>query len=345
MMPQPPAKATGCGTGPRVRARAVLRGRLSGGRLALLLALVAFAPPGRAQEGDAIAIINGEPLSRTKVVDTLLESHGLRIMQQHIALELARQETRRRGLSVTAGDIEAQVRRAIEEIVPPTDAAGVDLNEETKRRALRQLLDEKCLTMTEFLLAMERNAHLRKLAEQEVQVTEATLREEFARTYDEKVEVRDIVIPAGEQRTLQEVLSRLGRGEEFAEVARLLSTHRESAARGGLLAPFTFGEPSLPPALRELAFTLKPGEVSTPTQTGDMIHVLRVERRIPPEGVRFEDVKEQVAARVRERAIRQKSVALMNRIFEQAQIRVLDKRLAGEFEELRKQQRAGGPTP
>ena len=45
--------------------------------------------PACAQDGDAMAIVNGQPISRKQVVDKLIETHGLAVLQQMIALDLA----------------------------------------------------------------------------------------------------------------------------------------------------------------------------------------------------------------------------------------------------------------
>ncbi len=326
---------------------AVGRRSMWGAALVALPGMIWLLPArAAAQDGDAIVIVNGQPIPRRKVVDLLMETRGLEIMQQVIAVELAKQETRRRGLQVTEADVEAQYRRALDEIVPGSDADNVPLTREAKERALQTILQQRCLTMPEFMLAMERNAHLRKAAEQEFRVTEATLREEFARRYGEKVEVRHIQLPASDTRALHEALDDLGRNVDFAEVARRLSVNRETAERGGLLTPFAFNAPDeeVPAALREVAFGLAPGQVSAPTLTDRMIHILKLERRIAPEGVQFEDVRGEVEGRLRERVLQQNMNALISELFQKAKINVLDRGLKREYEALLDQfsQEAGG---
>ncbi|MFH1748915.1 MAG: peptidylprolyl isomerase [Planctomycetota bacterium] len=312
----------------------------------LLLATVLMVMPAVwAADGDALVIINGRPISRKKVVDMLMESRGLQIMQQLIALELAKQETGRRGIEVTAADVQAQFRRAVNEIIPERDANGVAMDEAQKEHALQLFLQQKCLTRPEFEVAMERNAHLRKVVEQEFRVDEATLREEFARTYGARVEVRHIQFNAGDTTAVNEALDLLSRGVEFAEVARRVSVNTQTAANGGLMAPFTFEDETIPAALRETAFSLEAGQRSNPTLVGNMIHILQLERRIPPAEVRFEDVRSEVEARLRQRVVHQRMNELISDLFRQAQIRVLDPKLKREFEKMLSEQAAGGvPT-
>lgn len=215
------------------------------------------------------------------------------------------------------------------------------MDEAAKRRALQTLLEQRGLSLAEFRLSMERNAHLRKLVEQSVVITEQTLREEYSRTYGEKVQVRHIQV--AESSDLNEVLNRLNRGDDFAVVARELSRNPESAAKGGELPAFAFDEASIPPVLREAAFALKPGEVSSPIRVEKWFHILKLERRIAPENVRFEDVKPQVEQALRERVIPQEMNRKATELYQQAKIKVIDAKLRDQYEELQKKAAAAQP--
>ena len=294
-------------------------------------------PPAHGGGNGTLVIVNERPLSRQKIVDVLMDSYGLRIMQQLVFLELAKQETRRLGLTVSEADVREQLNRAIEDIAPGTNAHDAGLNTDAKRQALEGFLELRCLTMTEFMVAMERNAHLRKAVETDFRVDEATLREEFARIYGEKVEVRHIQVEATDTPRLHEVLDLLSHPDaDFAQVARQLSTNPKTAARGGLMEPFTFIDKKIPTALREVAFSLSIGEVSSSTLTGKMIHILKMERRIPPTDASFEEVRNEVERQLRERVAHQKMNELITKLFEQANIRVLDRKLKREFDQLLK---------
>ena len=302
-------------------------------------------PPAHGGGDGTLVIVNERPLSRQKVVDVLMDSYGLRIMQQLVFLELAKQETRRLGLTVSEADVQRQLDRAIDEIAPGTNTHGADLNTDTKHQALEAFLELRCLTMAEFMIAMERNAHLRKAVETDFHVDEATLREEYARIYGEMVEVRHIQVEATDTPRLHEILELLARPDaDFAQIARQLSTNPQTSARGGLMEPFTFTDKDIPAALREVAFSLTPGEVSSSTLTGKMIHILKMERRIPPTDASFEDVRNEVERQLRERVAHQKMNELITKLFEQANIRVLDRKLKREYDQLLKNTAQVQPT-
>ncbi len=302
-----------------------------------------FGPAARADDGDALVIVNGQPISKRRVVDVLLESHGLGVMQQLIALELAKEETRRLKLSVGEADIERENVRALERIAPQANAAGKALTPAERRQSLDGLLREKGLTLVEFRLAMERNAHLRKAVEQGFEVTEATLREEFARLYGEKVEARHIQV--GDVNGLHEALNRLDQGHDFAEIARTVSENQETAANGGLLAPFAFNDEAIAPVLREAAFSLKPGEVSKPIRVARWWHIVKLERRLPAADVTFEAVRDQVEQALRDRVLPQEMNRRLTALFQKAQIRVLDSKLKDQFERLMRENATPDATP
>ncbi len=309
---------------------------------ALAISLSVAVASVRAQDGDAIAMVNGDPISRKQMVDALLEAHGVQMLQQMIVLQLAKAESARLKLHVTTDDVEKEFQRAVDKIAPGVDANGKALTQEEKLQALDMLLQRKGLTMVEFRLGMERNAHLRKAVEQSVHIDEALLREEYARLYGERVEVRHIQI--GDQAALATALNRLAAHEDFAEIARTLSQNPDSASHGGLLPPFTFTDDEMAPALREQAFKLKPGEVSPPIQVGRWFHILTLERRIPASGPKLEEVRDKVQQSLRDRIVGKQMNQLITELFKKANVRVLDNGLRLRYEKILRESTLVEPT-
>ena len=327
--------------------------RLSGFRCAWFLCLAGVVLIGlcwpvaaRAADGDAVAIVNGRPVSKHKMVSVLMDGYGLQVMQQLIVLELAKAETQRLGLPVVLADVDAEYDRALDRIAPEISEDGKRLSPEERRQSLEFLLQQKNISMAEFMLGMERNAHLRKVVERDFRVDEATLHEEYARTYGEKVQLRHIQIPVGDSNTLYEVIKQLEQGTDFADVARGTSQNPDTAPRGGLMEPFTFDDPEIAPALREQAFAMKPGEmVTAPLKIGRWWHVVKLEGRIPPAGSSFDEVRDQVEERMRERVIPEKMNTLVGELFNRANIRVMDSSLRRKFNKLMEENRVQAPNP
>jgi foldase protein PrsA len=293
------------------------------------------------QDGDAVVLVNGRPITKSQMVNLLMEARGLQIMQQLIVLELAKEETRRLKIRVTPDDVQREFERALTKIAPAVDAKGQALSAEEKQKSLEMLLQQKGVTLTEFKIGMERNAHLRKVVERSFHIEEATLREEFARVYGERVEVRHIQV--GDMARLHEALNRLEKGVDFGDVARAVSQNPDTASSGGVLAPFAFNEEVVAPILREAAFSMKPGEVSKPIRVGPWWHILKLERRLPAPDVRFEDVREQVEQSLRDHAVPDQMNRLIMDLFAKADVKVLDANLKQKYDKLLKENAALAP--
>jgi parvulin-like peptidyl-prolyl isomerase len=303
----------------------------------IIAAIATIVPMGRAQDDSgAIAYVNGRPIARDTLVETLIEARGLEILQQLIFLELAKQEARSLGLEVTNADIRAEIERTLNSMVPPDADNDPTQNAQNQRQALERVLADRRLSETEFEIGMERNAYLRAIVEREFSVNEATLREEFFRTYGGQAQVRHIQIAKRNRAALHEVQTRLKAGDDFAAVARELSQNAETAPRGGELAPFSFNasDEQVPAIVREAAFSLAEGETSNPLDVGYSYQIIKLERRIPPRNVRFEEVRDEVLQQMRERVVPELMEQKMVALFERAGIRVLDRDLRQDYRKM-----------
>ncbi len=303
------------------------------GWVGLIAALVAV-PGAWADDGKALAYINGVPIEREEVVDLLMEAHGLSVLQQIIVLKLAKQETHRAGIKVTSADVREEFERALNRIAPDHELGENALDDRDKRQTLEMILDQKGLSLAEFMVGMERNAHLRKIVERDFHVDEPTLREEFARTFGERVEIRHIEVRNGPmaQARINDVQTRLQRGDDFATVARELSENTETAPSGGLWRPFTFGDRDIPAIIRERSFALSAGEYTGPIKVESAFQFIQLQRRMAPENARFEDRRAEVEIRLRDRVIPELMSELATELFQKAKIQILDRRLKDAYQ-------------
>jgi len=89
----------------------------------------------------------------------------------------------------------------------------------------------------------------------------------------------------------EDIMARIKKGEDFADLARKYSKD-DSSAKGGEWGWYKKGE--LNPLLDKEAFSIKAGEVTKPVVIGDMIFILKVEEK-KPEGIqKIDDVREQI---------------------------------------------------
>lgn len=89
--------------------------------------------------------------------------------------------------------------------------------------------------------------------------------------------------------------------EKFAELAKERSTDTASAQKGGDLG--MFGQGRMVPEFEAAAFALKPNEISDPVKTQYGYHVIMITERKEGEQKPFDQVKEQIKAMLRNKAM------------------------------------------
>ncbi|MGH7179383.1 MAG: peptidylprolyl isomerase [Tepidisphaeraceae bacterium] len=272
----------------------------------------------RTAEADpVIATLDGKPIVMSQLEKPLIEAYGLNMFMKIAQLDLIRQQAAEQNITVTSADVQAEtdryvrslfnedkdpVLRQLTEELEKAERAGDQTKSNSVRdeikaeraRLLDQLLTQQRVSKPDFEMVMETNTYLRKIAEPIVEksITDDMLQQAFLMNYGEKVQVRHIACA-----NLQEVAEarrRIAAGEPFAQVARELSRNKQSGAVGGELPQFSRNTPGFPQSFKDVAFVLKAGEVSDPVFADNAYHLIKLEARIAPKVVKFEDVKEGV---------------------------------------------------
>lgn len=286
--------------------------------------------------GDAIALVNGTAISRSAWVNLLIESHGLRVLDGLILLNAAKQRATQMGLTVSTQDIQAEHDKAVQRLAsPPGSEEGPTLDAAAARKLLNEFLRAKNISRPEWQMRMEQRAYLSKIAEAEVgrmEITDDMLRQQYERTRGEKVQIRYIRL--GSLAAVTRAKALLAEKKDFELVARQMSEHEWTAANGGLMPPFSRNDPGIPPLIREAAFKMKPGEVSTALQEQNAYHLIRLERRIPAGIMSFELAdKKALRASLTADLVRQRQEDLEGELFRSAVTDIRDPRLRAQFEQ------------
>lgn len=246
---------------------------------------------------EPIALVNNRAITLEQLQRPLVEAYGLNFLLHLVQLEYAKQMATAAGVTVTPKDIDYERTQSALALFRQS-FENADMSEEEKVKEAERLIDpflaNQRLSRQEFDMAVETSAYLRKLAEPGLRekISEENLQQAFKIMYGERVRVRHIQVRNA--RELAEVQRMLGEGKAFEAVAMELSIDARSRAQGGLIRPFSMAEPMWPQAFKEAAFALKePGELSQPVSTGDSIHLIKLEQKIPPNSaVKFEDHRE-----------------------------------------------------
>jgi peptidyl-prolyl cis-trans isomerase C len=104
----------------------------------------------------------------------------------------------------------------------------------------------------------------------------------------------------------EELLARIRKGADFAELARKYSEDQGSAGKGGRLQEFGHGE--LAPAFEAAAYALSPGQVSEVVETPFGFHIIQLDKRIPSRKLSFEEVR----GHIEQYLLSQKQAAALN---------------------------------
>lgn len=234
-----------------------------------------------------IARVNGQPITQDELDKPLIEGYGLNVLLNLVQLDLVKQQANRESITVTPADIAAEKQMTVQKMFGGDGGADSD-------SLLDQFLTQQHISRPEFDLVIETNAYLRKLAQPLVSktISEKDLKLAFGAMYGETVKVRDITL--SNLREVAEAKRRLASGETFQQVAREMSRDPNTAPLGGELPPFSRQSMAVPQVIRDVAFTLAPGQVSDAIDAGPAYHLLQMEERIAPKAVKFDDVKEAV---------------------------------------------------
>lgn len=278
-------------------------------RLALLAALLAI-PAARPVTAEPIATVGNAAVDREQLVEVLLEAEGLNVLMNLLVMELAEQKAIDAGYRVTDAELQQERRKTLSLMFENGEA----LSDEDREELLRQYLQRENASAAEFDIVLKTNAYLRAVARPLVreEITEEILETFFNVQYGEKVRVRHIALTNLEE--VRDAQRRLREGQSFEAVARDMSINPRSGAEGGMMRPFTRQTIGMPDAFKQVAFELEVGQVSDPVQAENAFHLIKLEERIPPRLVKFEDVKEALREQLADEYVQNQIVLLRRQL-------------------------------
>ncbi len=224
-----------------------------------------------------------------EIKETGLENLKRAYLDQVIERKLLVQEARRLGLRVSPKDLD----QAISEI--KKDYPGEGFGEK---------LGLKGMTLEEWKARLEEKLLAEKVMRSAMQFQEKIDEKETFRYYEEhrssfrlarKVRARQIVLADGEEAI--QVVKRLKKGESFEKVAMEKSLGPEKVL-GGDLGYFSQGEK---PVEFEHVFDMEVGTISDVIKSPYGYHIFKLEEKIEPRQVSFEEAKLGILQELRHR--------------------------------------------
>ena len=122
---------------------------------------------------------------------------------------------------------------------------------------------------------------------------------------------------ADARKKIEDIQKQLKQGQEFSELASKLS-EGPGREKGGDLGFFRRGQRVGP--FEDVAFGLKPGEVSDIVETQFGYHLIKVTDRKPEQMVRFEEVEDKISQYLKQEKVRQEVYQYIQKLKESAKI-------------------------
>jgi len=238
------------------------------------------APTAQKEQPQVVAVVNREPITREELKKECLRHYGEEVLESIVNKYLIMEECQRRGIMVTTEEVDAEIARMATRFGIPVETWFKLLKDE---RGIKP--DQYKRDIIWPMLA------LRKLAGDRLLVAEEELRREFESRYGPAVKARMIVVSKRE--TAEAIRAEAAANpDQFGELAKKFSEDAPSASLKGLIQPIRkhVGQKEI----EEIAFALKPGEVSQVISIANQYIILKCEDQLPPAKVRFEDVKGEI---------------------------------------------------
>jgi len=207
----------------------------------------------------AVAMVNGERITRKAFLDKLESQAGAQILQEMINETLLAQEAKKAGVSITQERVDEELAKV-----------KTNLGDQYEYVLSMYGMTEDSLRMT-----LQQNLLAYGISTKDIVVTEDQIAADYKANPDyylEPAQVRASHILVRTKEEAQEVLNELKKGADFVELAKAKSIDTGTAANGGDLG--FFGSGAMTEAFETAAFKLNVGQLSPIVETEYGFHVI-----------------------------------------------------------------------
>jgi parvulin-like peptidyl-prolyl isomerase len=256
-----------------------------------------------------MAVVNGQQITRADLGRECIRRYGEEVLESLINRQLITHGCQARGIQITDQDVSAEIDQI-------STRFGLD-----RSRWLQLLEQERGFTEEQYkrevvwpMLA------LRKLAASEIQVSQEDLQKAFEAEFGPRVRARLIAV-SSKQKADQLRAEAVANPNAFGELSKNNTEDAGIASSFGVMPPIRkhVGDS----ALEQVAFALKPGEISQVVQVANMYYILKCEEQLPAQYIASQHIAEQqkrLEERIREGKMRVAAAQLMEQLQKSAKI-------------------------
>jgi parvulin-like peptidyl-prolyl isomerase len=264
-----------------------------------------------------VAYLDAKPVTQDEVYRLLAGAHGGEALAEILLDRAVRDRLKQETLELTATEIDAEKTSLLKSLSPNPDEAA---------QLLQEMRAQRGLDAKRFDAMLRRNAGLRLLVRDEVQINAAAVNQAYQLRYGPRYRVRLIV--SNKLDVLTKVRSDVLKGSSFTDEAIEHSTDA-SASQGGLLSPISPADPTYPKAIRDALSKLKmnaPASRLSPAIALDSGYALLWLEAIqtPDDPPSIEAVRSDMETIIRADLERVRMRQLARTLIEQADVVVLD---------------------
>ncbi|WP_078409434.1 peptidylprolyl isomerase [Priestia abyssalis] len=230
---------------------------------------------------EVIARVDGKAISQDQLYNLLVEQGGQAALDALIDQTIIESEAEKQKIDIADEEIENELK----------------LLEESYggEEALKAAMETSGISLADVKKDLSLNLTIEKLLKSRISVTE----EEMTTYFDENKEsfataeqVKASHILVEDETTAKKVKDKLAGGEDFSVLAKEYSTDTTTKEQGGDLGFFAKGE--MVAEFEEVAFSLKPDEISEPVKTEYGYHIIKLVEKQEAKEANYEESKSEI---------------------------------------------------